>query len=293
MLPVSSNKKHFLLSICYVCDMSFLFYVAILKSVSFALIYWFLIPYYVVLAVLSFIWCYCKIFFLILLFSTYLGCPHCKRIKPEFSEVAKEVNTENKVIKYSFMSTRVAHLPPNLAPMKRMKTSSTCVSEKSFCFTRSLLSVGNKHKFCSNFPCFKSESHFYPWKQSQILGKIKNKKKYAWSLYLYNWVNLGCFFLFIFYLFIFFFLGGGCVSTQILIFHDFAFQVPGALGAVDCTVDGDLCTEQEVKRYPTREFFTSRHIPVTRVFETVPNVISSSHALTNSRIYVHRPNTLF
>ena len=209
MLPVSSNKKHFLLSICYVCDMSFLFYVAILKSVSFALIYWFLIPYYVVLAVLSFIWCYCKISFLILLFSTYLGCPHCKRIKPEFSEVAKEVNTKNKVIKYSFMSTRVAHLPPNLAPMKRMKTSSTCVSEKSFCFTRSLLSVGNKHKFCSNFPCFKSESHFYPWKQSQILGKIKNKKKYAWSLYLYNWVNLGCFFLFIFYLFIYFFLGGG------------------------------------------------------------------------------------
>ena len=201
MLPVSSNKKHFLLSICYVCDMSFLFYVAILKSVSFALIYWFLIPYYVVLAVLSFIWCYCKISFLILLFSTYLGCPHCKRIKPEFSEVAKEVNTENKVIKYSFMSTRVAHLPPNLAPMKRMKTSSTCVSEKSFCFTRSLLSVGNKHKFCSNFPCFKSESHFYPWKQSQILGKIKNKKKYAWSLYLYNWVNLGCFF-FVYFLFI-------------------------------------------------------------------------------------------
>ena len=232
---------------------------------------------------------------MILLFSTYLGCPHCKRIKPEFSEVAKEVNTENKVIKCSFMSTRVAHLPPNLAPMKRMKTSSTCVSEKSFCFTRSLLSVGNKHKFCSNFPCFKSESHFYPWKQSQILGKIKNKKKYAWSLYLYNWVNLGCFFLFIFYLFNFFFFfgGGGCVSTQIIIFHDFSFQVPGALGAVDCTVDGDLCTEQEVKRYPTREFFTSRHIPVTRVFETVPNVISSSHALTNSRIYVHRPNTLF
>ena len=176
MLPVSSNKKHFLLSICYVFDMSFLFYVAIVKTVSFALIYWFLIPYYVVLAVLSFIWCYCKISFLILLFSTYLGCPHCKKIKPEFSEVAKEVNTENKVIKYSFISTRVAQLPQNLAPMKRMKTSSTCVSEKSFCFTRSLLSVGNKHKFCGNFPCFKSESHFYPWKQSQILGKIKNKK---------------------------------------------------------------------------------------------------------------------
>ena len=129
-----------------------------------------------VLAVLSFIWCYCKISFLILLFSTYLGCPHCKKIKPEFSEVAKEVNTENKVIKFSFISTRIAQLSQNLAPMKRMKTSSTCVSEKSFCFTRSLLSVGNKHKFCGNFPCFKSESHFYPWKQSQILGKIKNKK---------------------------------------------------------------------------------------------------------------------
>ena len=100
------------------------------------------------------------------------------------------------------------------------------------------------------------------------------------------------FFLFVYFLFYFIFLGGG-VSTQILIFHDFAFQVPGALGAVDCTVDGDLCTEQEVKRYPTRESFTSRHIPVTRVFETVPNVISFSHALTNSRIYVHRPNTLF
>lgn len=209
MLPVSSNKKHFLLSICFVCDMSFLFYVAILKSVSFALIYWFVIPYYVVLAVLSFIWCYCKISFLILLFSTYLGCPHCKKIKPEFSEVAKEVNTENKVIKYSFMSTRVAQLPQNLAPMKRMKTSSTCASQKSFCFTRSLLSVGNKHKFCSIFPCFKSESHFYPWKQSQILGKIKNKKKYAWSLYLYNWVNLGWFFLFIFYFILLFFFGGG------------------------------------------------------------------------------------
>lgn len=98
---------------------------------------------------------------------------------------------------------------------------------------------------------------------------------------------------FVYFLFFIFFRGGGCVSTQILIFHDFAFQVPGALGAVDCTVDGDLCTEQGVKRYPTREFFTSRHIPVTRVFETVPNVISSSPALTNSRIYVHRPNTLF
>ena len=230
MLPVSSNKKHFLLSICYVCDMSFLFYVAIPKSVSFALIYWFLIPYYVVLAVLSFIWCYCKISFLILLFSTYLGCPHCKRIKPEFSEVAKEVNTENKVIKYSFMSTRVAHLPPNLAPMKRMKTSSTCVSEKSFCFTRSLLSVGNKHKFCSNFPCFKSESHFYPWKQSQILGKIKNKKKYGWSLYLYNWVNLGCFF-FVYFLFIylFFFWGGGCFDANSH-FPRFCFSGPWCPG---------------------------------------------------------------
>lgn len=104
---------------------------------------------------------------------------------------------------------------------------------------------------------------------------------------------MAVFFCLFFIYLIFFFWGGGCVSTQILIFHDFAFQVPGALGAVDCTVDGDLCTEQEVKRYPTREFFTSRHIPVTRVFETVPNVISSSHALTNSRIYVHRPNTLF
>ena len=83
------------------------------------------------------------------------------------------------------------------------------------------------------------------------------------------------------------------VSTQILIFHDFAFQVPGALGAVDCTVDGDLCTEQEVKRYPTRESFTFRHIPVTCVFETVPNVISFSHALSKSRMYVHRPNNLF
>ena len=85
---------------------------------------------------------------------------------------------------------------------------------KSFCFTRSLLSVGNKHKFCSNFPCFKSESHFYPWKQSQILGKIKNKKKYAWSLYLYNWVNLGCFF-FVYFLFIYlFFFGGGGVFRR-------------------------------------------------------------------------------
>ena len=26
-----------------------------------------------------------------------LGCPHCKKIKPEFSRVAREVNTENKV----------------------------------------------------------------------------------------------------------------------------------------------------------------------------------------------------
>ena len=245
-----------------------------------------------VLAVLSFIWCYCKISFLILLFSTYLGCPHCKKIKPEFSEVAKEVNTENKVIKYSFISTRVAQLPQNLAPMKRMKTSSTCFSEKSFCFTRSLLSVGNKHKFWSNFPCFKSESHFYPWKQARFWEKSRTKRN-TLDLFisLIEWI-LAVFFVCLFFI-LFFFFGGGGVSTQILIFHDFAFQVPGALGAVDCTVDGDLCTEQEVKRYPTRESFTSRHIPVTRVFETVPNVISFSHALTNSRIYVHRPNTLF
>ncbi|XP_058964969.2 probable protein disulfide-isomerase A4 [Pocillopora verrucosa] len=32
-------------------------------------------------------------------------------------------------------------------------------------------------------------------------------------------------------------------------------KVPGALGAVDCTVDGDLCTEQEVKRYPTLKYY--------------------------------------
>ena len=115
--------------------------------------------------------------------------------------------------------------------MKRMKTSSTCVSEKSFCFTRSLLSVGNKHKFCSNFPCFKSESHFYPWKQSQILGKIKNKKKYTWSLYLYNWVNLGCFcfcFFFFIYLFIYFW-GGGCFDANSH-FPRFCFSGPWCPG---------------------------------------------------------------
>lgn len=32
-------------------------------------------------------------------------------------------------------------------------------------------------------------------------------------------------------------------------------KVPGALGAVDCTVNGDLCTEQEVKRYPTLKYY--------------------------------------
>ena len=26
-----------------------------------------------------------------------LGCPHCKKIKPEYSSAAKKVNTENKV----------------------------------------------------------------------------------------------------------------------------------------------------------------------------------------------------
>ena len=165
-----------------------------------------------VLAVLSFIWCYCKISFLILLFSTYLGCPHCKKIKPEFSEVAKEVNTENKVIKYSFISTRVAQLPQNLAPMKRMKTSSTCVSEKSFCFTRSLLSVGNKHKFWSNFPCFKSESHFYPWKQARFWEKSRTKRN-TLDLFisLIEWILAVFFFccLFFFFFFLFFFGGGG------------------------------------------------------------------------------------
>ena len=162
-----------------------------------------------VLAVLSFIWCYCKISFLILLFSTYLGCPHCKKIKPEFSEVAKEVNTENKVIKYSFISTRVAQLPQNLAPMKRMKTSSTCVSEKSFCFTRSLLSVGNKHKFWSNFPCFKSESHFYPWKQARFWEKSRTKRN-TLDLFisLIEWI-LAVFFVCLFFILFFFFGGGG------------------------------------------------------------------------------------
>ena len=162
-----------------------------------------------VLAVLSFIWCYCKISFLILLFSTYLGCPHCKKIKPEFSEVAKEVNTENKVIKYSFISTRVAQLPQNLAPMKRMKTSSTCVSEKSFCFTRSLLSVGNKHKFWSNFPCFKSESHFYPWKQARFWEKSRTKRN-TLDLFisLIEWI-LAVFFVCLFFILFYFFWGGG------------------------------------------------------------------------------------
>ena len=162
-----------------------------------------------VLAVLSFIWCYCKISFLILLFSTYLGCPHCKKIKPEFSEVAKEVNTENKVIKYSFISTRVAQLPQNLAPMKRMKTSSTCFSEKSFCFTRSLLSVGNKHKFWSNFPCFKSESHFYPWKQARFWEKSRTKRN-TLDLFisLIEWI-LAVFFVCLFFILFFFFGGGG------------------------------------------------------------------------------------
>lgn len=101
------------------------------------------------------------------------------------------------------------------------------------------------------------------------------------------------FFCFFVNFFGFLFGGGGVFRRKFSFSTIFAFQVPGALGAVDCTVDGDLCTEQEVKRYPTRESFTFRHIPVTCVFETVPNVISFSHALTNSRIYVHRPNTLF
>ncbi|XP_078376471.1 putative protein disulfide-isomerase A4 isoform X1 [Oculina patagonica] len=32
-------------------------------------------------------------------------------------------------------------------------------------------------------------------------------------------------------------------------------KVPGGLGAVDCTLEKDLCTEQEVKGYPTREYY--------------------------------------
>lgn len=32
-------------------------------------------------------------------------------------------------------------------------------------------------------------------------------------------------------------------------------KIPGGLGAVDCTADKDLCTEQEVKGYPTLKYF--------------------------------------
>ena len=144
--------------------------------------------------------------------------------------------------------------------MKRMKTSSTCVSEKSFCFTRSLLSVGNKHKFCGNFPCFKSESHFYPWKQSQILGKIKNKKLFRRKF---------------------------SFSTILL----FRSLVPWVRWIVLWMVIFVLNRKSSV--IPHVSLLLPVIYPVTRVFETVPNVISFSHALTNSRIYVHRPNTFF
>jgi len=32
-------------------------------------------------------------------------------------------------------------------------------------------------------------------------------------------------------------------------------KVEGALGAVDCTTERELCTKQEVKSYPTCEYF--------------------------------------
>ena len=34
--------------------------------------------------------------------------------------------------------------------------------------------------------------------------------------------------------------------------------VEGALGAVDCTAEKQLCTKQEVKGYPTCEYFYFR-----------------------------------
>jgi len=42
-------------------------------------------------------------------------------------------------------------------------------------------------------------------------------------------------------------------------------KIPGGLGAVDCTAEKELCTEQEVKRYPSCEYITSCHAQISTV----------------------------